>query len=247
LITDCDFVSDGTGHAIKITATGTYDHVNITYTGYGSDGTTNACIFNDSGGAVTINVSGGDTPTILNGTSASTTVVSGAVTVKATVVNALGTAIENALVYIQAKDGTGPFPFEETVTSITNSGTTATVAHTGHGMATNDYVKIEGASLDANNGVFQITVNSVDEYEYTMASTPGSSPTGTIKATFVALFGLTDSLGVKSTSRVYSSDQPITGWARKSTSSPFYKEGPISGTVDSVDGLLATAVLVSDE
>jgi hypothetical protein len=80
-----------------------------------------------------------------------------------------------------------------------------------------------------------------------MGSTPGASPTGTITSTFVALYGLTDSNGVKSTSRVYSSDQPITGWARKSSASPYYKEGAISGSVDSADGLTATAVLVADE
>ena len=73
---DLSFVSDGTGHAIYITATGSYTFNTFLYTGYGADTTTNAVVYNNSGGAVTITVSGGDTPTVRNGAGASTTVVS---------------------------------------------------------------------------------------------------------------------------------------------------------------------------
>ena len=72
-----DFISDGTGHAIEITTPGTYTFTGNTFTGYaGTDGSTgNEAIYNNSGGAVTINVAGGgDTPTIRNGSGASTTV-----------------------------------------------------------------------------------------------------------------------------------------------------------------------------
>jgi hypothetical protein len=69
------FISDGTGHAIIITATGTYDFTNFIFTGYGANNTTNAAVYNNSGGAVTINVSGGNTPTVRNGTGATTTVL----------------------------------------------------------------------------------------------------------------------------------------------------------------------------
>lgn len=68
------FISAGTGHAIYITATGTYDFNNFTYSGYGADGTTDAVVYNNSGGAVTINIAGGDSITVLNGSGASTTV-----------------------------------------------------------------------------------------------------------------------------------------------------------------------------
>lgn len=71
---DLAFTSGGTGHAIKITATGTYNFYGFTYSGYGSAGTTDAAVYNDSGGAVTINVYGGNSPTVRNGTGASTTV-----------------------------------------------------------------------------------------------------------------------------------------------------------------------------
>lgn len=177
---------------------------------------------------------------------AGVTIVSDPVTVKVTATDASGTVIQNARMLLKASGGTGPFPYQDTVT-IVNSGTTATVTHTAHGMATNDKVLIEGGSLAANKGVHQITVSDVDTYTYTMSSTPGSSPTGTITSTFVALAGLTDVNGEISTSRVYSSDQPVTGWARKSSASPYYKTGPLGGVVDSADGYNNTAVLTPDE
>lgn len=249
-VSNCDFVSDGSNHAIELTsahAAGTFDHIGITYSGYAStDGSTgNESIYNNSGGAVTINVTGGDTPTIRNGTGASTTVVAGAVTVKAIAQTAAGTKIENARVFLFAS-GTGPFPSDDVVT-ITNSGTTATVAHTAHGLATNDKIHIRGASIVSNNGVFSITVTGANEYTYTLPQSEASNPTGTIYATFAVLYGLTDSVGAISMSRVFSSDQDISGWARKSTGAPFYKTGPISGTVDSGSGATFTAILSPDQ
>lgn len=78
-ISDCTMVSGGSGHAITITATGTFTLSGIALSGYGADDSTDAAIYNNSGGAVTINVSGGgSTPTVRNGAGASTTVVSGA-------------------------------------------------------------------------------------------------------------------------------------------------------------------------
>jgi len=74
---DISLVSRGTGHGIYITQAGTYSFNNITFSGYANtDGTTgNEAIYNNSGGLVTINVSGGgDTPTIRNGASANTVV-----------------------------------------------------------------------------------------------------------------------------------------------------------------------------
>jgi hypothetical protein len=71
---DISFVSDGTGHAIYITATGTYDLDGFTFSGYGAADTTDAVVYNNSGGAVTLNMSNSDTPTVRNGTGASTTV-----------------------------------------------------------------------------------------------------------------------------------------------------------------------------
>ena len=177
---------------------------------------------------------------------AGVTIVSDPVTVKVTVTNAAGTLIDGARVLLKAANATGPFPYQESVT-ISNSGTTATVSHTGHGMATNDKVEIRGSEYAQNEGVHQITVTGVDSYTYTMSSAPGDGAvSGTITSTFVALSGLTSS-GIVSTSRVYSSNQPVIGWARKSSASPYYKTGTLSGSVDSTDGYNNTAVLISDE
>jgi hypothetical protein len=86
------FVQTGSGHAMEITTAGTYTLTGDTYTSFsastGSNGTPNtgandAVIYNNSGGAVTLNISGGDSPSIRNGASAST-VVSNPVVFKVT-------------------------------------------------------------------------------------------------------------------------------------------------------------------
>ena len=80
-----------------------------------------------------------------------------------------------------------------------------------------------------------------------MPSSPGSDSTGTIKATFVVLSGNTDANGEITMSRVFTSDQPIAGKARKSSGTPYYQTSVISGTVDSVAGYSTTVAMVLDE
>jgi hypothetical protein len=240
------FTSDGTGHGIYIDVAGTYTYTNNSFGGYGSTGTTDAVIYNNSGGIVTINVNSGDTPTYRNGTGATTNIVSGAVSIFAKAVKKDGTNIQTALVLLRASDNTGPFPYSETVT-IVNTGTIANVTHIAHAMDNNDYTQITQGDVAANRGVFQISIIDADNYTYTMSSTPGISPTGTIKSTFVALFGNTDINGEITTSRVYPADQPVIGWARKSSISPFLQEGVLTGTISSTTGYNSTAVMVSDE
>ena len=107
---------------------------------------------------------------------------------------------------------------------------------------------IEGASHLANNGVFQITVTGVDTYTYTMGTSPGSSPTGTITATFVFIYGLSDATtGLISLTRAIPANQSVAGRSRRSSGTPLYKNGPISGTVNSTTGAAFTAVMISDE
>jgi len=247
-ITSTTFVSDGTGHAVTITTAGTYDWDANQESGYGATGTTNATVYNNSGGSVTINViNGGSTPTYLNGAGASTTIVAGSVTVQANAALKTGTPVENARVYLRASDGTGPFPYLDSVT-ITRSTTTATVAHTAHGMATNDKIVLAGISdKTTDNGIHQITVTTANAYTYTTTDSGSTSYTGTITSTFVALSGLTGVGGDLSVSRVYPSNQPVTGWTRKSTSSPFLQEGVLVGTISSSTGFNGTAVMLSDE
>jgi hypothetical protein len=75
---DNAFVGGG-GHAIRLTTPGSYVFQGNTLVGFGADGSDGAFFLNDSGGAVTIQISGGgSTPTVKNGPGASTTVVAGA-------------------------------------------------------------------------------------------------------------------------------------------------------------------------
>lgn len=82
-IHDVTFVQTGSGHAIEITSPGTYDFTNIDFSGYGgtpgtnstpASGANDAAVYNSSGGAVTINVTGGTTPSVRNAASSTTTV-----------------------------------------------------------------------------------------------------------------------------------------------------------------------------
>lgn len=77
------FVEVGAGHAIEITSPGTYTFTDLFFESFGgtpgtnstpSSGASNAAVYNSSGGAVTINVSGGDSPSVRNAASSTTTV-----------------------------------------------------------------------------------------------------------------------------------------------------------------------------
>jgi hypothetical protein len=109
------FVSDGAGHAIEITATGTYDFDNFTFdTGFTGTGT-DAAVWNNSGGAITINVqNGGDTPSVRGGS----TTINNAVTVavsgvaegtscKVIVNETLGTLTVGDVIFELLADSTG--------------------------------------------------------------------------------------------------------------------------------------------
>lgn len=112
---DLSFVSGGTGHAIYITASGTYNLTDFLYSGYSatspgsnptpSTGSTDAIIYNNSAGAVTLNIVGGDTVTVRNGASA-TTVVNNNITLSVTIANSSGTKIPGTYVQFFETDGT---------------------------------------------------------------------------------------------------------------------------------------------
>ena len=71
-----------------------------------------------------------------------------------------------------------------TISSITSSGTTATVTvAANHGLATNDYVYLSGQTPTAYSGTYQITVTSTTTFTYTLLSTTTSpaSATGSYK------------------------------------------------------------------
>lgn len=180
-------------------------------------------------------------------TEGATVVILNTVTVQVTVrdANTLD-PIENSRVLMETASG-GPLPFQDSVT-ITRSGGTATVTHTAHGLITGDKVKIKGADQNEYNvGVQTIIETGVNTYTYSVSGTPDTPATGTITSTYVIFDELTNASGVVSISFNYpGSDQPITGRARKSTSSTFYKTAPIVGTIIN-SGLSTAAFQVADE
>jgi hypothetical protein len=151
------------------------------------------------------------------------------------------------LLYVSEEVSGNGFPYQASVT-IVSSGTTATVTHTAHGLATNDHIIINGANEDAYNGAYQITLDGVDptnKYTYTMNEDPADTATGTITATFAFISGTTDGSGYISDSRVVGDDQPVVGWVRE-YGDPYFEQGDIIDTVDSVNGLSSTVILRRD-
>ena len=237
-------------HAIEF-SDATLTTINLpgcTFTDYNASNGQNDSALYFTGTARTVTVYCETSPSYKATAGINVTVLTSSRTVKVAVLDVEGEPVTGTNVFLQAASG-GPFPYNASVT-IVNSSTLATVTHDTHGLATNDKVVIRGASHDANNGVFQITVNTASEYEYTMGSAPGSDPTGTITSTFVFLKGDanqgTDSNEL-SMSRAITATQPIVGWARKATGTPLYKPGAVAGNVASDANTTFTPVMISDE
>lgn len=70
----------------------------------------------------------------------------------------------------------------QNVTSITQAAGLATVTSTAHGLATNSWVTIVGASPDGYNGIVQITSTGANTYTYACSAALASPATGTITA-----------------------------------------------------------------
>ena len=88
------------------------------------------------------------------------------------------------------------------VSSITRSGTTATVTTaTAHGFSTGQKVVISGATQTDYNGAFTVTVSSTTQFTYTVANSPATPATGTILA---AAGDITDLVALAGVERVSS-------------------------------------------
>jgi hypothetical protein len=74
-LSNINFNSDGSGHAIYITQAGDYNFNNFTYNGYGANGTTDAMVYNNSGGVVNVYLNGGTAPTVRNGAGSTTNII----------------------------------------------------------------------------------------------------------------------------------------------------------------------------
>jgi len=249
-----NFITSGTPttqYMLNFPYTGDYDLTLEDFIFFGdySSGTIWHGINSGTNADVTINATEGTNTAAgeySNTNSGTMTVVAGSVSVKVTTKEADGTPIQSAIVVLKASDGTGDFPFEDVVT-ITRATTTATVAHTAHGMATGDKILIRDADQQDYNIIASITVTTANEYTYEVANSPTTPATGTITCTFVALDGVTDVNGELSVSRVYGTAQPVTGYTRKSTSAPYFKQGSLNGTISTSAGFDAVSVMTSDD
>jgi len=155
--------------------------------------------------------------------------------------------LENAVVLVEAADGTGDLPFEDVVTML-RFAQTVNVTHTDHGMAEGDRVIIRGADELEYNGVSSpITNVATNTYDIVVLSSPISPATGTILATGVVVSGTTDVNGEIQDSRTWTQDQPVVGIIRHANNSPFYKPSIITGTISATAGITTTNVMIRDD
>lgn len=175
------------------------------------------------------------------------TLVVNPVTTKITVTDTAGTPLQSARVLLETGDngGASGFPYQDSV-SITQTGGTATVTHTAHGLASNDYVVIRGAQPDGYNKQAQITFVSANSYTYTVDSGLSSPATGSPVSSYAAISGTTDVNGEIQSSKTWPASQSLTGWARKSTSAPYFKQSAVA-IADASGGSDVSVQLISDE
>lgn len=246
-------ISKGTNahHAIEfgLTSPLTMTLTGIDFSGFNASDAQNDSTFHikRTSGTVTININGGSGNTSYKTDGATVVIVPDSVTTTITVKDATDfTVLPNARVILSAADGSGDLNYQESVT-ITSASTTANVTHTSHGLATNDWVLIEGANEEPYNGAYQITVTGASNYTYTMTDTASSPATGTITSTTMIFNELSNGSGIVTESRALTTDQNVVGRVRKSSSSPYYKNSPITATIDSATGLALTVLMIPDE
>jgi len=112
------FSSSGTGHAIEFGSNtpSSLTFNNMAFTGYGSDETTDAAIYNNSGKAIAITLVGTTQPTVRNGGGASTTFPS-SVPITVTVVDKNNTAIQLAQVAVYKSSDSSELMNEDTLST----------------------------------------------------------------------------------------------------------------------------------
>jgi hypothetical protein len=141
----------------------------------------------------------------------------------------------------------GSFPYQAATTSLTQAAGTATLtASAAHGLATNDYVVVRGATPEGYNKTAQITVSSTTVFTYAVDSGLSTPAGGTPVFSYAPISGTTDGVGVISSSKSWGSAQSLTGWARKSSASPYYKQTTINIS-DASDGTDLLVAMQPDE
>jgi len=158
-----------------------------------------------------------------------------------------GSPVVGARAWVRVTSTAGGKPYNASV-GIERTGSTATVSHTGHGLATDDWVWIQGCAELEYNGTHQITWVDANSYSYTVSGTPSTPASGSPTSTFVVLNDTTDGSGNTGATYTWGANQPVVGRVRSASGSgPFYKTSPISGTIDSSAGLAFTVLMIPDE
>jgi hypothetical protein len=187
--------------------------------------------FLDTTGSITLSLVGCSGNFGYRSEGVAVSIVVAPVVTSVTVEEADGTMIENARVILEtADDGGGSgFPYADATSTLTASGTTATLTAAGvHGLATDDYVIVRGANDEHFNRVAQITVTSTTIFTYTVSALAGASAGGTPVFSYAPIHGLTNASGVITSSKSWPASQGASGWARKTTSAPYFKQTAIS-------------------
>jgi hypothetical protein len=149
------------------------------FTGFSSSDDNDGSIFrfNDTSGNITLNLVGcthdGSGFTVDDRAGSTVTVVIDPVTTLVHVEDDQGDDLVVDRVLLEAADASGDFPFFDTVT-ITRSGSTASVAHTAHGLVNGDVAVIRGAVEPEYNGPHTITNVTVNAYDFTVSGTPAT-------------------------------------------------------------------------
>lgn len=240
-ISSSSFIANTIGAGIEMpSAVGTpYAYDALLFSGNDDD------VLNSSGSAISINKNNGSNPTSYEGSLVTFLGVSVDTVITCRDVKTFA-LIENARVFLEASGGTGDLHYQVSVT-IARSGTTATVAHASHGLETGDWIHISGCVQPEYNIAAEITYIDSGSYSYQVAHSPDSPATGSPVVTGVVFNHLTNASGVVSDTRSWAIAQPLTGRARRSTSSPLYQNQPIVETVDKDVGLAVTVYLIPDE
>jgi hypothetical protein len=215
----------GTNVPTTMTLTG------IDFSGYNaSDGQNDSTFYfkDTSPTAITVNLSGCTGNFSYKTDGADITIVPDPVTISQTVSDTAGNPIINARVLIEAADATGDLPYDDTVT-ISRTGDTATVSHTGHGMINGDVVVIRRVAEREYAGPHVISNVSTNAYDYILNSPYPSTPATGL------LVELTDAQDETSYDNSPTTDGTFTGGNGYAASESLTLEDGISVTVDAVD------------
>ena len=141
----------------------------IDFSGYNASNGQNDSTFyfrDGSPTAITLNLVGCTGNVSYKTDGADITIVQDPVTVDVTVTDENNSPLLGARVRLEAANGSGPLPYQDSVTISQPVSGTATVSHTAHGLSTGKKVVIRGANEWEYNGVKTITVTGTDSYTY---------------------------------------------------------------------------------